>query len=895
VARPSGTVTFLFTDIEGSTRLWDEHPHEMRRALGLHDQILRESIDAHAGFVFARAGDGVAAAFERAGEALAAAVAAQRALLGMAWPTGIELRIRMGLHTGEADERDGDYLGPPVNRAARLMSAAHGGQIVVTSTTADVLWPLTNVELLDLGTVSLRGINDPIHAFGVRADGVPWPDRELSTSRTVPGNLPAPANEWFGPVAELHRRVADLPNRRLVTLTGTGGVGKTRLALEVAAMATDEFRDGVWMIELAPVADPSAVAAAVATTLSVQPHAGVSVVESIADWLRGRRLLLLLDNCEHVLTAVGDLAEAIVAHCPTTTVLATSREPLGVSGERVVPVARLDSSDAAALFRDRALAVDDSLKFSESDEVAIAGICEELDGIPLAIELAAARARALTPKELVGRLADRLHLLRASGRSGSERHRTLEATVAWSYQLLSPRERLLFERLGVFAGGFDLTAVDAVCADPPLAALDLFEVLASLVDKSMVTAEHRGERTRYRLLETLRQFAMQRLEDSCDVGARLERHLGYYVGAAEQANRLWASPSQLDGDDIFDREWDNIRAALAWAITTANVNAADRIVAATGRHARARARLEHGEWAERTLRLESAGHQPRSTTYAWAARAACAIGDYDAALAFAEQGIAAAPSPTHPDAAGCWGWVIGAHVSSGRGAATIGPARQLARIEPKLSEPVVHWTAVTELIESGLANDRRAVPALVERLGVLADKIGAPSILSETVRYRALSALYARDPRDAKSAVEACQEGIELARSVHDLSAEAINLSALALAVAALHTPDAGDVCRDAIVRLYDLRFWNVLWVVIETAAGSLAGASHFEEAAVVYGHLEAHRPPWGIPAARRARERGLDRIRRLPQLDSLMARGRAMDRDEVVAYLLDQLSPAGE
>jgi predicted ATPase/class 3 adenylate cyclase len=890
-ARPSGTITFLFTDIEDSTRLWDHHPNEMREALARHDRILQESIDAHAGYVFSRGGDGVAAAFGRAGDAIAAAVDAQRALQAAApWPPELELRVRMGMHTGEAEERDGDYLGPPVNRAARLMSAAHGGQIVLTSTTADMVWPAPAVELLDLGILTLRGITNPVHVFGIRTDGVPWVNRELRTASTPLGNLPRPVNEWFGPVAELRRRVAELTGRRLVTLTGTGGVGKTRLALEMAAMAAEAFHDGVWMAELAPLSDPGSVALAVATTLSIQPH-GATVVESIIEWLRGRRLLLLLDNCEHVLTATGELAAAIVASCPTVTVLATSREPLGADGERVVPVAGLDPSDAVALFCDRALAVDDTLQFSDRDSTVVAEICEELDGIPLAIELAAARLLSLTPSELLERLADRLRILRAAGRPASARHWTLEATVAWSYQLLPPSERLLFDRLSVFAGDFELAAAEAICASPPLTSSDVFELLTSLVRKSMVTVERGDERTRYRLLETLRQFALERLEEHAVLGAERDRHLRYYVAVAERANDLWASRRQLEGDGILEREWDNVRAAHAWAITRLDVDAASRLVAATGRHARARGRQEHGDWAERTLGLVVTGSHPYSSTYAWAARAAVARGDYDAGLGFAQNGIGAAPSPDHPDAAACWGWVIKVHVSAGRGSGTAEPARHLAAIEPRLSEPVARWAAITELIESGLANDRGAVPKLVDRLSALATQIGAPSILSETARYRALSALYAQEPRDARAAFAACQEGLALARSVHDLAAESINLSALAFAVTALHTPDAGHICRDAIIRLYDLRFWNVLWLVIETAAGSLAGAGRRDEAAVVYGHLEAHRPPWGIPGVRRARERGLDRIRDVPQRDELMARGAVMDRDQLVAYVVDLLA----
>jgi predicted ATPase/class 3 adenylate cyclase len=891
---PTGTVTFLFTDIENSTALWDKHPGEMRQALERHDRILQDASAAHGGFVFSHGGDGVAVAFQRAGDAVAGAVEAQRALLGEPWPSGVELRVRMGVHTGEADERDGDYFGPPLNRAARLMSAAHGGQILVSATTAEMLWSLTGIELVDQGSLDLRGFSDPIHAFGVSAEGVPWLEREPRTVRAPDGNISVPVDEWFGSVTDLQRRVADLPRRRLVTLTGTGGVGKTRFALEMAALASEEFRDGVWLVELAPVAEPSSVALAVAATLSIRPQGSVSIVEAIADWLRGRRMLLILDNCEHVLAAAGDLARAVVARCPTVTVLATSREPLGVAGERVVPLAGLATADAMSLFRDRVVAVDDTVTLSDDDLRSVAAVCEQLDGIPLAIELAAARVRSLTPTEVRERLGDRLRLLRSGGRSRSERHRTLRAAVDWSYQLLADNERCLFDRLSVFAGGFDLAAVEAICAELPLDAADMFDVLASLVDKSMVIAVRGVPGTRYSLLETLRQFGAERLADTGGTDDLRDRHLRHYVEVAQEARRLWASPKQLGGDAIFERDWDNLRAAHGWAISTEDVYAADLIVAATGGHAHARGRHEHGDWAQRTLELESAERHPASRTYHWAARAATNDGDYEASLALAERGIQAAPWPDHPDASRCWDALIRTHLAAGRAGAAVEPAQHLAAIEPALSDPVERWEAIQGLIENAQANDRGSAPALVDRLTDQAKQIGAPSILSETARYRALSALYADDPRDPKRAFAAAREGIELARSVRDLWAESFNLTALSFAAVALRRPDISEICRDALGRLYDRRFWQAVWLVIETVAGWFAAVDRLDEAALIYGHLDAHHPPWGLPAVQRARQRGLDRIRQLADFEVLMAQGADMDRDELVAYTLERLADAG-
>jgi predicted ATPase len=628
----------------------------------------------------------------------------------------------------------------------------------------------------------------------------------------------------------------------------------------------------------------------VATTLSIQPQAGVTVVEAIADWLRGRRLLLVLDNCEHVLAAAGELASAIVTHCPTVTVLATSREPLGVAGERVVPLTGLGTADAVDLFCERVVAVDDTVTLSADDQRAVVSICEELDGIPLAIELAAARVRSLTPTEVRDRLGDRLRLLRSSRRRGSERHGALRATVDWSYQLLTGDERLLFDRLSVFAGGFDLGAVEAICAAPPLDGADVFELLASLVDKSMVVADRGADGTRYRLLETLRQFAAERLAATGNANELRERHLGYYLAIAQKANQLLVSPHQLTGDGIFDRDWDNLRASHGWAINNANVDAADLVVAATACHAGVRGRHEHGDWAKRTLELESAGLHPASATYARAAFAALQAGENEACVAFAERGLRRAPGPDHADAAGCWWVLILAHLHSGRAGAAANAAQHLAMIEPALSDPFAGWQAVTGLIENAMANDRGSVPKLVDRLAERAGHVGAPSLSAQTSFYRALSALFAEDPRDPERAFAAAQDGLELARSFGDPSTECANLLPLAMAAVVLRRPDGRAICRDAIARCYDVRMWHVVWLLIETAAGFFAAGGNFQEAAVLYGHLETHRPPFGMPGARRARQRGLDRLRQFAEADVLMAQGAAMDRDELIAYTVDSL-----
>ena len=449
---------------------------------------------------------------------------------------------------------------------------------------------------------------------------------------------------------ELWRLAADVPLRRLITLTGVGGVGKTRLALEAGGMVADKFPDGVWLCELAPVAEPAAVAHAVATTLSIRTQAGLSLVDSVVDALRGRRLLVILDNCEHLLDAAAELVGRVTESCPTVTVLATSREPLGVAGERVWVVPSLSAAtEGVRLFCDRAEAAHASFSPSEGDLAVIAEICERLDGIPLAIELAAARVRFMTAADLAERLHDRFRLLRG-GRRGLERHHTLAATVQWSYRLLPEAERVLFDRLSVFAGGFTLPAAEAVCADDRVDRLDVAGDLAALVDKSMVVADRAGNHARYRLLETLRQFGEERLDETAQAGELRDRHLRYYVGVAHEARRHYEGRAQAAGAATFRSEWANIRAAIQWAITQDDRATATGLLDALFFFAYLEERYELGDWASQALTARLA----TPTAYGIAAVFAAMRGDYDHALSLTETGLAAAKSRTEPETWACW-------------------------------------------------------------------------------------------------------------------------------------------------------------------------------------------------------------------------------------------------
>ncbi len=481
-ALPTGTVTFLFTDLEGSTRLWERHPEAMRTALARHDEILRDAVGQRSGVVVKTTGDGLHAAFAVAADAVAAAADAQQVLLDEAWALPEPLRVRMGLHTGRAEIRTGDYYGPAVNRAARVSAAAHGGQVVVSHATEELVRDdlPAGAALTDLGEHRLRDLARPERVYQVDAPGLRSDFPPLRSIDAYPTNLPLQLSSFVGREREIATIAKELYDARLVTLTGVGGVGKTRLSIQVAAEVLPHYRDGVWLCELAAATDPDSLAQVVASTLGVAQRPGLDLAASILEYLRGRELLVLLDNCEHLLDAAGRLGEGVLRECAGVRILATSREGLGVEGERVVALRSLGvpeqgaGSDAAAaseavrLFLERAHAAQAEFELDAASVEAVGEICRRLDGIPLAIELAAARVVAMHPREIADHLDERFRLLTGGRRTAVERHHTLRATVDWSYSLLGPTEQAVFARLGVFAGSFDASAADFAQRQPSL-------------------------------------------------------------------------------------------------------------------------------------------------------------------------------------------------------------------------------------------------------------------------------------------------------------------------------------------------------------------------------------------------------------------------------------------
>jgi len=573
----------------------------MGTELAAHDDVLRSAIESQGGWLFKHTGDGVCAAFSSPGAAVDAAVGAQRLLA---------LPVRMGIATGEAEQRGEDYFGPVLNLTARVMDAGHGGQVLVASSTAGLV---SGVELADLGSRNLRDLQGPVQIFQVHAEGLRTEFPALRTVDVVPGNLPAQTTSFVGRDDALGVVTDALDAHRVVTLTGVGGVGKTRLALQSAALVAERFRGGVWLVELAAVSDGAGVDTALASLFMVQPQPGRSTRDVVVDALGGREVLLVIDNCEHVLDDVAGLVEALVASCAGVRVLVTSRESLSVAGEWAWRVPSLPAGSAGSvLFVERAESTAAGFEPDSDDLVVIAEICERLDGIPLAIELAAARVRSMSPTQIRDMLGERFRLLTGSRRS-IERHQTLRHAVQWSYDLLAPVEQVVLQRASVFAGGFDLSAATAVCdnnSDVVLDEFDMLDVLDSLVRKSLLHVDRTGDQVRYGLLETIRQFAEELLADTGGSDATRDVHAGFFADQIESALEIWTSPNEVLAYRFVDTEIANLAAAFRWAADMQRVDRAVRLAAFTHEYARNRMRTETFGWAEEVTEL-ARRHQHR--------------------------------------------------------------------------------------------------------------------------------------------------------------------------------------------------------------------------------------------------------------------------------------------
>ncbi|MGH9132320.1 MAG: AfsR/SARP family transcriptional regulator [Ilumatobacteraceae bacterium] len=593
---PSGTVTFGFSDVEDSTRLWAAHRREMADSMARHDELVTAAADRHGGYVFATGGDSFGVAFHRASDAAAWATELQAAMAPERSSDAVEIRVRIGLHTGETEERGKGYFGPAVIVASRLAAAGHGGQALVSGVTAALL---DGSNLRDLGTFRLEGVvaEQRILQLG---DGEHPP---LRTDDSHRGNLPRRLGRLIGRDSDLEIIHDALGKSPIVTLVGPGGIGKTRLALAAAQRADVDARGGTWLIELAGTGSSSDVPRAVAGVLDVKDSLGRTLTESIVAALQPRRALLVLDNCEHVIDGVADLAHAVAAGCPNVRVLTTSREGLGLRDEHLVAVAPLEpAGPGVELFNERASAVSRTFDPSASRN-DVEEICRRLDGVPLAIELAAARTRSLSTAELVERLDDRLRLLTGGRRASVERHRTLRATIQWSYDLLTPTQQVMFRRLSIFAGPFDRLAAETIIADEDLDLVDIDDLLGELVDRSMLVVESGPIGRRFRLLETMRQFGAEQLAVTGTTSTLAARHAQWCLDEVAHIHQLLAGLAEIEGVARLNELWTNLRAAVDWACSTDDRRLVHALVAPIATEIYLRSRSEIGDWAERLLAI----------------------------------------------------------------------------------------------------------------------------------------------------------------------------------------------------------------------------------------------------------------------------------------------------
>lgn len=572
-ALPSGIVAFLFSDIEGSTQQWESHRESMSAVVQRHDGIVRGAIERAGGVIFKPLGDGFCAVFHTAPAAIAAAQEVQRTLAQGDFSSVGGLKVRMAVHVGHADERGGDYFGPSVNRVARLLAIGYGGQVLVSGAAADLAQGEMPAQtaLRDLGLHRLKDLAQAEQVYQLVAPDLPQKFFPLRSLDALPNNLPLQLTSFIGRENEIDRVVDLLDAHRLVTLVGTGGVGKTRLALQVGADVLDRYEDGVWFIELAPLSDGTMIVNELAPLFGVQGSGDRPLLDALLAALRPKRALLIIDNCEHLVDPAADIIERVLRASPKIRILATSREALKIAGETVHRVASLDEESGIALFADRATSATDSFELTEENAPIVAKICRRLDGIALAIELAAARVRAVDVGELFARLDERFRILTGGSRTALPRQQTMRALIDWSYDLLSPEEQALLRRVAVFSGGWTLDAATNICAGDELQSWDVLDPLTSLVDKSLVTAELNdtviaGAKLRYRLLESTRQYAAEKLASSGERDRMRRVHAEYFSKVALDAHERWSTTPTRTWLAPLEAEIDNFRAAFDWSI-----------------------------------------------------------------------------------------------------------------------------------------------------------------------------------------------------------------------------------------------------------------------------------------------------------------------------------------
>ncbi len=871
----TGTVTFLFTDIEGSTHLLQQLKDAYADVLVQCRRLVRTAVQERGGQEVDTEGDAVFAAFPSAREALMAAVTVQQSMLHHPWPGGAAVRVRIGLHTGEARIAEAGYVGMDVHRAARICGAANGGQILLSDTTSALVTKdlPDGVSLRDLGDHRLKDLVHPHRLFQVVAADLPVNFPPIRSLDVLSNNLPRQLTSFIGREKETAEVKRLLSSAFLITLVGSGGAGKTRLALQVAADVMNDYPDGVWLAEFAPFADPALVPNAVASALNVAEQPGRDMTETLVDFLRPKALMLLLDNCEHLLPACGGLAAALLGKCPQVRILATSREGLGVPGEilwrvpslsvpkdmrHLPPSEELVLYEAVRLFVDRAVAATPGFTVTNENAPAVAQVCQRLDGIPLAIELAAARVKVLAVEQIAARLGDRFRLLTGGSPILLPRHQTLRAAIDWSYDLLSPTERVLLQRLSVFAGGWTLEAAESVCAGGSVDAASILDLLTSLVDKSLVLAETQRGEARYRLLETVRQYARDRLVEAGEEPEARTRHRALCVALAEQAYTELRGPRQHIWLDRLKVEHDNLRAALAWSRDdSGGAETALRLVGALTYFW-----WLHGNWREARGWMEGALNRRRDAPRAvlpkayWGATAyAYRLGDDARAKMLGEEGLAV--------------------------------AREMG--DKQVSTALLAWLGIVALRQLAYGE---AAEHLEEALR-LARETG--DRWHESICLTQQGILLARHPGDLARATALHEEGLAVMREVGDTAYVSYTLCCLGrLTVQKGNYQGAASFFAESLRLSHEMGFRSNTFECLVGLAGVSNANGQYDRAARLFGAAEELREAF---VGQRSPQDWMDDRRQASTrsglgdaaFSSAWAEGRAMTLEQAIEYALGE------
>jgi predicted ATPase/DNA-binding SARP family transcriptional activator len=849
-ALPSGTVTFLLTDLEGSTRRWDRYPAEMRQAMVVHDELLGRLVAAHGGVQVesGREGDSVFAAFTRASDAVACGVAAQRAFADQAWPKGADLHVRIAINSGESELRGGHYYGPTVYRCARVLVTGYGDQVLVTQASHDLAVDALpgGVGLRDLGSHRLRDLERPEHVFQAVGPGLRAEFPPLKSMDPRRHNLPVSPTGFVGRASDLTEIQQMLAATRMLTLVGAGGTGKTRLALQAAAEMIDGFRDGVWLVELASIGEPELVVQTVAETLGVREEAGRPILKTLSEWLREKNLLLLLDNCEHLIPAVVRLADRLLRDCRDLRLLATSRAALRVDGEAVLRIGPLPEPDAIILFADRSSAAQRDFHLTDDNAASIVQICRRVEGIPLAIELAAGRSRMMTPAEILARLQQSFAVLAGGTRSADSRHETMKAAMDWSYWLLNQEEQSLFRRLSVFTGGFTLEAAESVGGGT-------LELVGQLVDKSLLTPHESVDRTtRYSILETVKEYAHGRLVEHGELETTHLRHAAYFAQLVEAARTRMTGPDRKKWLRTLGAEVDNFRSVFE--SSTVAPQTALALAAGLAEFWEAR-----GEYSEGRARLDAAlalNPEPtriRSEGLQAAGLLAFLQGDQSAASAYTQQALDLT-QPLHD---------------------TEGEARclqQLGQIAVQSEDFAAARTFLAEALEIATRHGDGHIQSLCEwRLG-----------------------LVAMFTKDVIGAAAHFQTSLDLSRRIGDVETEAMSLLLLGnISLRENRIDEARSQLRESLVIQRVEGSSRSIANLIESLAAIAVAEGQRDRALRLGGAAEGLRKRVEVVSTsplHREISRQLQPVRHGADAQQAWLAGAAMSREEAIAYALEEV-----